>query len=78
MEHNTHSMNTRLLSNQEFDSCLLEKKLSFRLSEAARLVLIHGMAVDVAAGIVGLREEGDLDTIKEAVRIISKTYMDSG
>jgi hypothetical protein len=68
---------TLKLTNQEFDSCLLEEKLNFRLSEAARLVLVHKMDVDVAAGIVGLREEGDLDTIKEAVRLISKSHQDS-
>ncbi len=67
---------TLKLTNQQFDSCRLEVKLSFPLSEAARLVLVHGIEDSVAAGIVGLREEGDLQQIRQAVALIEQSILD--
>lgn len=62
------------LTISEFDSCKLPHRLSFPLSEACRLVLVHNMSIEVAAGVVGLREEGDIEAITQSVQLFLDEY----
>lgn len=64
------------LSNEEFDSCLLKKKLSFQLSESARLVLVHGISAETAAGIAGMRAKGDVTKVNDTVSMIVESHQD--
>lgn len=64
------------LSNEEFDTCLLKKKLTFQLSESARLVLVHGIPAENAAGIVGLRAKSDVNKVNEVVSLIVESHQD--
>lgn len=61
------------LSNEEFDSCLLKKKIAFRLIEAARLVLVHQVTVDSAASMVGLTKN-DLIKVKETIKLVEEAH----
>lgn len=65
------------LSNEEFDSCLLKKKLTFQLSESARLVLVHGIPAENAASIVGLRAKSDINKVNEVVTQIVESHQDN-
>lgn len=62
------------LTNAEFDHCQLPERLPFPLSEACRLVLVHNMPIEVAASVVGMREEGDIDVISQSVELFLDAY----
>lgn len=64
------------LSNEEFDSCLLKKKLTFQLSESARLVLVHGIHAESAASIVGLKAKSDVSKVNQVVTQIVESHQD--
>lgn len=57
------------MTNEEFDSCLLKKKVGFQLIEAARLVLVHGSTIESAASIVGLGKS-DLSKVKATTEMM--------
>lgn len=59
------------LTNEEFDKCLLPRKLSFQLSEAARLVLVHGSSVEVAASVVGLAK-AEITKVNDTLKLFEK------
>lgn len=64
----------KLLTSQQFDSAKLKSKLPFRISEAARLVLVHGIELDAAASIVGIQEQVQLDLVMAAIEEINKAH----
>lgn len=49
-------MTTPTLTNQAFDTCQLKQKLSFQMSEACLLVLVHVMPVIMAADHAEIKE----------------------
>lgn len=59
------------MTNEIFDNCLLEQKVSFRFSEAARLVLVHEIQVENAASIVGLSAL-DIPEVKKTIEMFIK------
>ncbi len=59
------------LTNEEFDNCLLPKKLSFQFSEAARLVLVHGIGIAVATSVVGLAKT-DVAKVNDIIKLFEK------
>ena len=59
------------LTNEEFDKCPLPRKLSFQLSEAARLVLVHGSSVEVAASLVGLAK-AEITKVNDTLKLFEK------
>jgi len=59
------------LTNEEFDKLLLSRKLSFQLSEAARLVLVHGSSVEVAASLVGLAK-AEITKVNDTLKLFEK------
>ncbi len=59
------------LTNEEFDKRLLSRKLSFQLSEAARLVLVHGSSVEVAASVVGLAK-AEITKVNDTLKLFEK------
>lgn len=56
------------MTNEEFDSCLLKKKIEFRYSEAARLILVHETSVESATSIVGLAKT-DIPKVREVLKM---------
>lgn len=64
------------LSNDDFDSCSLKKKLSFKLTQSAKLVLVHGIPAEQAAEIAGLTGKSDPNKVNEAVSQIMESFQD--
>lgn len=57
------------MTNDEFNKSLLDKKINFRQSEAARMVLVHGISIETAAVLAGLRGEGEAQQVVDAVSL---------
>jgi len=57
------------MTNDEFNHTLLDKKLTFKESEAARLVLVHNISIETAAVLTGFRDEGDIHQVENAVKL---------
>lgn len=56
------------MTNEEFDKCLLPRKISFQFSEAARLVLVHGTSVEIATSVVGLGKT-DIAKVNDIIKL---------
>jgi hypothetical protein len=60
----------------EYNACRLPKKLSFKESEAALLVLVHDMPMKAAATVCGLRGKAGLAMVKAAVEMFQKAHQE--
>ncbi len=67
---------TAILSNDEFNACLLKNKISFKLLESARLVLVHGIPAETAAPILGFSTKNDIKRVVETVYTIVESLQD--
>lgn len=55
------------MTHQEFDSKLLTFKIPFRVSEAARQILVHGFSWKTAAVTCGINSDDDFKLLEAAL-----------